>query len=415
MIAFFEKVSKAMSSLKSTVTWVSVVGTRPQFIKISPLTRAIQAHNQASRAPVIEHRIINTGQHYDRELAELIFQQLRIPAPHCNLEVGSGSHGEQLARTLERIEPVFLRERPDWVIVYGDTNSALAGALVAARLGIAVAHVEAGCRSYNERMPEEQNRVLTDHLSRLLLAPSLSAVENLRHEGIGVARDRRRRRVTFVGDIMYDAYLANRPLAESLAHETLERFGLKANGYYLLTLHRAENTTQSNQVQNILQILEALELPVLFPVHPRTRDVLSQSRRPPSTSAVRMVPPLGYLDMLALAKHARKIVTDSGGVQKEALYLGVPCVTLREETEWPETVKIGGNQLVGTDEREILCAIREPAHSFESTIPPFGDGRTSALIVSELLMETQAGPEDKSLSMVGAAPTDVLTASGPKL
>jgi UDP-GlcNAc3NAcA epimerase len=381
--------SRFIANLKNTVKWISVIGARPQFIKMSPLSRVIQVCNDDGRSPLIEHCVVHTGQHYDHEMAGLIFHQLEIPAPRYNLDVRSGSHGDQLARMLERMEPVFLKERADWIIVYGDTNSALAGALLAARLGIPLAHIEAGCRSYNMEMPEEQNRLLTDHLSQLLLAASKSAVENLHAEGIGTQCDRRSRKVSLVGDIMFDALQANIPLAESIAERALQSFKLAPNGYYLLTLHRAENTTDVGKVLDILGAMEALDLPVLFPVHPRTRRVLEEGGFPLTSANIYMVEPLGYLEMLALVKHARKIVTDSGGVQKEAFYLGVPCVTLREETEWPETVRIGANQLVGTDRREILRAVCEPAPAFKSKESPFGDGRASTLIVDELLAATQ--------------------------
>ena len=373
-----------MPAPATNAKWISIVGARPQFIKVSPVGKAIQACNQTGLARLVDHRVINTGQHYDHEMAGLIFQQLGLPAPDYNLGVGSGSHQEQLARMLERLEPILANENPDWVIVYGDTNSTLAGALAAARLGMAVAHVEAGCRSYNGRMPEEQNRVLTDHLSQLLFTASRCAVENLRKEGIGGPRDPRNRIVHFVGDVMYDTFLANLAHAEALAPATLDRLGLQSNQYYLLTVHRAENTTQPEQVRNILQIVESLDLPVLFPMHPRTRQLLT-GEGALHNGNIRIVPPLGYLELLAAGKYARKIITDSGGVQKEAFYLKVPCVTLRRETEWPETVTLGANRLVGTDRSELLQAIGEPASGFEQVDLPFGDGHASELIVDSLL------------------------------
>lgn len=378
-----------MPNCVETVRWVSVVGARPQFIKLSPLVRAVELHNESGQLPRVEHRIINTGQHYDREMAELIIDQLKMSIPDYNLEVGSGSHGEQLARMLECLEPVLIKERPDWVIVYGDTNSTLAGALVAARLCHLVAHVEAGCRCYSRLIPEEQNRVSTDHLSQLLFAPSRRAMENLWREGIGTSDDPRKRTVTFVGDTMYDAFLENCALAGPISRESLKQFGLESKRYYLLTVHRAENTTHPQKVQSILEMLEDLDLPVLFPAHPRTRKVLSEAQGPVNGRNIRMVSPLGYLDMLAIGMHARKIITDSGGVQKEALYMGVPCVTLRHETEWPETVEIGANRLVGTNRTEVLNAIRDPTSRFNRVASPFGEGNASRLIVEQLLA---AGP-----------------------
>jgi UDP-GlcNAc3NAcA epimerase len=379
------------------VRWVSVVGARPQFIKLAPLCRAIEDHNQAGRTPVIQHRIIHTGQHYDREMAELFFVQLRIPEPEYNLGVGSGSHGVQIARMLERMEPVLLKERPDWVVVYGDTNSTLAGALLAARMFIPLAHVEAGCRSYNRRIPEEQNRVVTDHLSQLLLAPTQSTVENLWREGIGLSNDPLRRTVAFTGDIMYDALIANLKLAERRIDEILEDFGLEKDRFYLLTLHRAENTDGPERLRSILHALEALDLPVLFPVHPRTRKVLFAARIPLNNGNIRIVPPIGYLDMLALEKHARKILTDSGGVQKEAFYLKVPCVTLREETEWPETAELGANQTTGVDRNKILEAVRAPHPGFEQSASIFGAGDARQRILEELLSARtgSAEPSDR--------------------
>jgi UDP-GlcNAc3NAcA epimerase len=342
---------------------------------------------------VIEHRIIHTGQHYDREMAELFFVQLRIPEPDYTLEVGSGSHGKQIARILERMEPALLKERPDWVVVYGDTNSTLAGALLAARMFIPLAHVEAGCRSYNRRMPEEQNRVVTDHLSQLLLAPTQSTVENLWREGIGLPNDPLRRTVAFTGDIMYDALLANLRLAERRIDENLEEFGLEKDRFYLLTLHRAENTDCPERLRSIVQTLEALDLPVLFPVHPRTRKVLSAARISLDNGNIRIVPPIGYLDMLALEKNARKILTDSGGVQKEAFYLKVPCVTLRDETEWPETVELGLNQTTGVDRKKILEAVRAPHPNLERSASTFGTGEARKRILDELLSAGTGQPD----------------------
>jgi UDP-GlcNAc3NAcA epimerase len=286
---------------------------------------------------------------------------------------------------LERMEPVLLKERPDWVVVFGDTNSTLAGALLAARMFIPLAHVEAGCRSYNRRIPEEQNRVVTDHLSQLLLAPTQSTVENLWREGIGLPNDPLRRTVAFTGDIMYDALIANLKLAERRVDENLEEFGLEKDRFYLLTLHRAENTDRPERLRSILHTLEALDLPVLFPVHPRTRKVLSAARISLNNGNIRIVQPIGYLDMLALEKHARKILTDSGGVQKEAFYLKVPCVTLREETEWPETVELGANRTTGVDRNRILEAVRAPHPSFEWSVSIFGAGEARKRILDELL------------------------------
>lgn len=367
-----------------SVRWLSIVGARPQFIKLAAISRAIEAHNQAMGRPAIEHCIVHTGQHYNHEMAELFFVQLNIPRPGYDLEAGSGSHGTQLACMIERMEPVLSTENPDWVIVYGDTNSTAAGAILASRLGYPVAHLEAGCRSHNWKMPEEQNRVVADHLSQLLLAPSHKAVENLQREGIGVAGDSRSRKVAMVGDVMYDMVLANLMAAGRLTRRNMNRYRIKPKGYYLLTLHRAENTQNRTRLLEILAALQGLELPVLFPIHPRTQRVLGEQPLPRNKEKLKVITPVGYLDMLALEKSACKILTDSGGVQKEAFYLRVPCVTLREETEWPETVELGANLLAGTDGAKIIGAVQEIQPSFSDMTAPFGNGKASERIVDIL-------------------------------
>ncbi len=378
-----------MDNSRQRVRWISIAGTRPQFIKLGPLCRAIAVHNETGGTPRIEHSIIHTGQHYDQEMTDLFFTQLEIPAPQHFLRAGSGTHAAQLARMMERLEPILGIERPDCVIVYGDTNSTLAGALMGARLGIAVSHVEAGCRSHRWAMPEEQNRVMTDHLSDVLLAPSKNAAENLAREGIGGSCDPRARKVALVGDILFDALLANLPLAESQVAWNLQRLGLEPGMYYLLTLHRTENTGGDERLASILGAAEDLPLPVVFPVHPRTSRVLKDSKFSIHDGNIRAISPVGYLDMLGLAKHARKILTDSGGLQKEAFYLGVPCVTLREETEWPETVEAGANRLAGTDRDKIFAAVERPHPDFRKAPSPFGNGKTGETIVRELLHDIE--------------------------
>lgn len=380
---------KAMKPTDETLAgdsckWVSVVGARPQFVKLAPLCRAVEAYNEAGGAPRIEHCIIHTGQHYDREVAELLFVQMEIPTPRFNLGVGSGTHGTQLAHMLARLEPILASERPDWVVTYGDTNSTLAAALMAARLQLPLAHVEAGCRSADMGMPEEQNRILADHLSRLLLAPSQKAVENLHREGIGRESDPRSRRVVMVGDVMHDALVQNWALAERGASENLRQLDLQSKGYYLLTLHRAENTNDRLHLREILAAASSLDLPVLFPVHPRTKHVLVKSGISLNGN-LRPVPPVGYLEMLGFEKHARVILTDSGGVQKEAFYLGVPCVTLRDRTEWPETVELGANRIAGTDPNAIHDAVSTSKHQGWPVAAPYGDGNAAQKIVDELL------------------------------
>lgn len=364
--------------------WVSIVGARPQFVKLAPVCRAIEVHNRTGAFPSIEHCILHTGQHYDHALAEMLFVQLKIPEPKYNLGIGSGTHGVQLARMLERLETILMCERPDWVVAYGDTNSTLAGALTAARLHIPLAHVEAGCRSSDMGMPEEQNRVVTDHLSQLLLAPSQSAVDNLHREGVGAENDPRSRRVAMVGDVMYDALLQNRILAKKGVIEKLGELNLESKGYYLLTLHRAENTNDRDRLREILTAVSPLDLPVLFPVHPRTKHVLADAGISLNGN-LRPIPPVGYLEMLGFEQHARMILTDSGGVQKEAFYLEVPCITLRDRTEWPETVALGANRIAGATAQSICEAIQANNRQDWRPASPFGDGNAARKIVSELL------------------------------
>ncbi len=353
-------------------------------MKLAPVCRAIEAHNAKIGEEPIDHRIIHTGQHYDRDVAELLFEQMAIPRPDCNLAVGSSSHGAQLARMMMRMEPILKSERVNWVIVYGDTNSTLAGALLASRLRIPLAHVEAGCRSFDLAQPEEQNRIVSDHLSHLLLAPSRAALANLAREGIGGENDPQKRRTLLVGDVMYDALLQHLALAERRTESKLREFGLKSKEYYLLTLHRAENTNNRRRLASILRTVRSLDMNVLFPVHPRTKQVLAATGIS-LNGKIRAVPPLGFLEMLAMEKNARKILTDSGGVQKEAFYLGVPCVTLREQTEWPETVECGANCVAGVDPDSIRDAVREDCHSDWSALSLYGDGKSASKIVDQLL------------------------------
>jgi UDP-GlcNAc3NAcA epimerase len=375
-----------LPSSSATLKFLSVVGARPQFVKLAPICRAIEAYNKRNPSG-IQHCIVHTGQHYEPEIADIFFQQMRIPEPHYNLAVGSASPGVQLGKMLERLDPVLSHEQPDWVLVYGDTNSTLAGALLAARLNLPLAHIEAGCRSGDLTMPEEQNRILTDQLSQLLFAPSGEAVRNLEREGFSTVRDDRGRSIVFVGDLTYDALLGNLPLTEEKASSTLDELGLKTGEYYLLTLHRTSNTDQVDNLRSILEAVGTLELPVLFPIHPRTRNVLSGAGITLGAN-VRSVPPLGYFDMLHVEKHARKILTDSGGVQKEAFYLGVPCVTLRAETEWPDTVELGANRTVGADPEKIRRAAQADYPENWQVFRPYGNGDAATKILEELLVRS---------------------------
>lgn len=335
---------------------VTVVGARPQLVKAAPMSRAIRRkHTEV---------LVHTGQHYDYSMSQVFFQELDIPKPAINLGVGSGSHGRQTGQMLVRLESVLLSEKPDWLVVYGDTNSTLAGALAAAKLGIKVAHVEAGLRSFNRSMPEEVNRVLTDHVSDLLFCPSQTAAANLASEGIV-------RGVRVVGDVMADA-LAHFSKQARMTSNVLARLGLVHGDYFVATVHRAENADSPMRLSAIMQALDALGRTVVFPAHPRTRKFLSAFGYAPSRNVL-LIEPLGYLDMIRLEEGACAILTDSGGVQKEAYWLGVPCVTLREETEWVETVQVGWNVLAGVDPERIVQAVK-------SFVPPktrpvlYGDG-----------------------------------------
>jgi UDP-GlcNAc3NAcA epimerase len=285
---------------------------------------------------------------------------------------------------LARMEPILCSLCPEWIIVYGDTNSTLAGAMLAARLGIPIAHVEAGCRSGKLSQPEEQNRLVADQLSRLLFAASDQAVANLEREGIGVPSDPLYRRIVKIGDIQLDALLQNVHLADETAPDHLASIGVESGGYYLLTLHRAENTDKPENLDAIMEAVNELEIPVVFPVHPRTRNILKTRGISPNGN-IKTIAPQGYLQMLALEKHARKVLTDSGGVQKEAFYLKVPCVTLREQTEWTETVKLGANHLAGANRERIIEAARAATNRAWDPMGPYGDGRAAHRVTAELI------------------------------
>jgi UDP-GlcNAc3NAcA epimerase len=346
---------------------VSVIGARPQFIKASPLSRALRVHHR--------EMLVHTGQHYDYGMSDVFFEELGIPSPDYHLGIGSGPHGTQTGAMLGALEAVLQKESPDVVLVYGDTNSTLAGALAAAKLQLPVAHVEAGLRSFNRAMPEEINRVVADHLSTWLFAPSSAAVEHLRSEGIVAG-------VHLVGDVMMDAMEMHRERAEARPG-ALERFAVRAREYYVATVHRAENTDDPTRLQAIFHALGRLDLPVLLPLHPRTRkrmDELSIS----VGGNVRVLAPVGYLDMISVLGAAKCLLTDSGGMQKEAYYLGVRCVTMREETEWAETVAAGWNAVVGADAERIVAAARAEADQQLRRPPLYGDGKTAERIVDIL-------------------------------
>ncbi len=356
--------------------FASIVGARPQFVKLAPVSEALrQQHDEL---------IIHTGQHYDYSMSEQFFDELAIPVPDYHLGIGSGTHGAQTARMLEAIEQVLMKERPDWVVVYGDTNSTLAGALAAAKLHIPIAHVEAGLRSFIRTMPEEINRVVTDHLSERLFCPTETARRHANNEGILQG-------VEVVGDVMYDILLQVlqvRPKIDGRAHSLLPKLGVTPQSYVLVTVHRAANTDDPATMRNIANALNKLEMPIIFPVHPRTRACMEQYGIT-WEKHISLVEPVGYIDMLTLEWGAYRILTDSGdsgGVQKEAFLLEVPCVTLREETEWSETVEAGWNVLVGSRWEAILEAVGLPRPN-PSQQKPFGVGDAAIRIARSLSVQ----------------------------
>jgi UDP-GlcNAc3NAcA epimerase len=348
---------------------VTIVGARPQFIKAGAISRAIKEFNRRPQSrPYGKRRIqeilVHTGQHYDYLMDKVFFEELKLPKPNYHLGVGSGSHAKQTGMMLERIEAILQKENPKVILVYGDTNSTLAGALAAAKLNIPVAHVEAGLRSYVRTMPEEINRVLTDQLSTFLFCPTSQAVRNLAEEGIKPGRGRV---VKKVGDVMYDSILYYSNIAEKrsrILHElnlVNPQSEFRIPQYYLATLHRAENTDNSNRLKSILRALNELgeNTPVILPLHPRTKKMMKFYRLFSEFKKIKFIEPVPYLDMLKLEKNAKAILTDSGGVQKEAYWVKVPCFTLRDETEWVETVKRGWNVLVGAGKERIVTEVKK--------------------------------------------------------
>jgi UDP-GlcNAc3NAcA epimerase len=376
---------------------VTVVGARPQFVKAAAVRRAIEAYNKHASLPrrrrskkAFQELLVHTGQHYDYAMDGVFFEELQLPKPDYHLGVGSGSHAQQTALMLERIETLLQKEKPDAVLVYGDTNSTLAGALTAAKFNIPVAHVEAGLRSFNRVMSEETNRLLTDHLSTFLFCPTQQSVQNLTKEGIKNGKEKVVKRV---GDVMYDSILHYSTLADkkSTILNDLNLFTThdsRLTNYYLATLHRAENTDDPKRLRSILAALDEIgkESPVVLPLHPRTKKMITTYGLRLREERVRWIDPVSYLDMITLSKHARVILTDSGGVQKEAYWLRVPCVTLREETEWVETVESGCNVLVGADRKKIVEAVhsREGKKLPKKGVKLFGDGKASERIVQTL-------------------------------
>lgn len=347
---------------------VSIVGARPQFIKAATVSRIFRTE------PDLHEILLHTGQHYDANMSDIFFRELDIPQPHYNLEVGSGSHAFQTGMMLKGIEEVLLKEKPDWTLVYGDTNSTLAGALAATKLHIKLAHVEAGLRSFNRNMPEEINRIVTDRISDLLFAPTATAMENLKKEGLSLI-------TRYTGDVMYDSVM----FYQTMILNNPKKYSIRniPDKFYLATIHRAENTDNPGNLIEIFKAFEQLDHPVILPVHPRTRKILEINV--PLVKNVTVIDPLGYLEMLKLTMDSIKVLTDSGGLQKEAYLLGKQCITLRTETEWVETLHDHWNIVTASDSYRIILAVKSPLPKAPRRTE-FGDGNAAKMITRELLL-----------------------------
>jgi len=355
---------------------LTVLGARPQFVKAAPVSRALKAAGH-------DEFLVHTGQHYDQNMSRVFFDEMGLPEADLNLEVGSGPHGWQTAQMLTRLEKTMQEQQPDRVLVYGDTNSTVAGALAACKLLLPVAHVEAGLRSYNRTMPEEHNRVITDHCADQLFCPTSTAIDNLAREGITKG-------VHLVGDTMLDAVLEFGSIARRRSN-ILDKLEIKRGGYLLATLHRPYNTDIPENLESILDAFDEISEPIVFPVHPRTRQRIDSLRGPVRPDGrLKMIEPVGYFDMLMLEQNARLILTDSGGMQKEAYFVGVPCITLRPETEWVETVAAGWNVLVGASREQIIKAVADQRWPTSTSPQLFGDGHAAGKIVACLTGELPA-------------------------
>ena len=350
---------------------LTIIGARPQFIKAAPFSKAIRQH--------FNEVIVHTGQHYDENMSRIFFDEMNIPEPDYNLNVGSGGHGKQTGEMMIRLEEVVLKEKPDYIVVFGDTNSTIAGALVAAKLHIPIGHIEAGLRSFNRKMPEEINRIGTDVLASQLFCPTDNAVELLKREGIT-------NEVYQCGDIMYDAMLHFSDISNERS-TVLSDMTLEPGAYHLFTMHRPENTDHPERIKAIFKGLEASDKTIVYPVHPRMKAILQSSEIIEYVNKVKtlkMIEPVGYLDMIQLEKNASKLITDSGGMQKEAYFVQKPCITIRDESEWVETVDAGYNVIVGSDTEKIRSAIMDFDPDFKDD-HLYGDGKSAQAIANHIL------------------------------
>lgn len=356
---------------------VTIIGARPQFIKAAPVSKELEAAG-------IDEFLLHTGQHYDPQMSDVFFDELKIKKPNQNLHIHNGSHGQQTGRMLEAIEALLLKEKPDRVLVYGDTNSTLAGALAAGKLHIPIDHLEAGLRSYNKKMPEEINRILTDHISSLLFTPTQTATNNLKKEGLDP------KKILEVGDVMFDAMLHFMPLSHVKTKPLLEKLNLTEKPYYLATIHRAENTDSPENLRSIFKAFEALSHTheIVFPLHPRTKQKLKELNLDDYLRKIHFIEPVGYLDMIVLMRHASFILTDSGGLQKEAYFSKVPCITLREQTEWTELIEAGWNKLVPVT-KDLPDILKSTLSTFSSPSKKdsllYGEGKASHKIAQAML------------------------------
>ena len=348
---------------------VTIIGARPQFIKASILSL------EFSKDQSIEEIIIHTGQHFDHNMSQIFFEEMMIPAPKYNLGIQNLSHGAMTGRQLEKVEEILLKEKPDYIIVYGDTNSTLAGALAAVKIHIPIIHVESGLRSFNRKMPEEINRLLTDHISSILFVPSEVSLNNLIREGID------RKKIFNVGDIMFDSTLYFSKKADH-ASKILDQLGIQKRNYILTTIHRPENTDSPTRLKNIFDALSSLDTQVIIPIHPRTKGKLAEYKCNIRKN-IKLIDPVGFFDMIILEKNASKIATDSGGIQKEAFFHGVPCITIREQTEWVELLDIGVNILTGSNIDNLKKALNSDLKPFEPN-NIYGSGNTANKIIKIL-------------------------------